>query len=134
VAGTFTSTTQTTDLDAVEEEDPQDQPQLALHSDDEGEHGPHEHLRCEAKATLRRRVGAIVENVVAKEENVVWTIDLAVTTNTRRARSADFREKGVGRKGGIPTSKDGDAVLLNTWLHLYPGKIEDDLCRLTRRA
>jgi hypothetical protein len=68
--------------------------------------------------------------MAAGEENDVWTVVLAVTTYTRKERSADFREKGVGLKGGIPTSKDGDVDVLSLWLHLYPGKIEDDLCRM----
>jgi hypothetical protein len=35
-------------------------------------------------------------------------------------------------KDGIPTSKGGDVDMLNMWLHLYHGDIEDDLSPLTR--
>jgi hypothetical protein len=68
--------------------------------------------------------------MAAGDEILVWTIVLAETTDTRKERLVDFREKGVGLKGRIPTSKDGDVDMLSMWLHLYPGKIEDDLCRL----
>jgi hypothetical protein len=68
--------------------------------------------------------------MAAGEENVVWTFVPAMTTCTRKKRSTDFREKGVGLKGGIPTSKDGDVDMLSMWLHLHPEKIEDDLFRL----
>jgi hypothetical protein len=56
-----------------------------------------------AEATLRRLVGTTVENMAAGEEIVVWTIVRAVAPDTRKERSADFREKGLGLKGGIPT-------------------------------
>jgi hypothetical protein len=122
----------------VEEEDPQDQPHGVLDSDEEDRDGdgdgPDEHLLSEAEATLRRLVGAIVEKTAAGEETVVWTFVPAVTTDTRKERSTDFREKGVGLKGGIPTSNDGDVDLLSLWLHLYCGKIEDDLRRLNEEG
>jgi hypothetical protein len=122
----------------VEEEDPQDQPHVVLNSDEEvgdgdGD-GPDEHLLSKAEATLRRQVGAIVEKTAAGEENFVWRDVPAVTTHTRKERLAYFREKGVGLKGGIPTSNDGDVDLLSLWLHLYPGKIEDDLRRLNEEG
>jgi hypothetical protein len=68
--------------------------------------------------------------MAAGEEIVVRTVVLAVTTYTRKERSANFRENGVGLKGGIPTYKDGDVDMLSMWLHLRPEKCEDDLCRL----
>jgi hypothetical protein len=132
------ATTHTTDHDAVEEEDPQDQPKVALDSDEEDRngdgHGPDEHLLSEAEATLRRLVGATVEKTAAGEETVVWTIVPALTIGTRKERSTYFREKGVGLKGGIPTSNDGDVDKLSLWLHLYPLKIEDDLRRLNEEG
>jgi hypothetical protein len=73
--------------------------------------------------------------MAAGEETNVWTIVFGLTTNIwRKKHSADFRHKGVGLKGGIPASKDGDVDLLSMWLHLYPGKIEDDLCRLNKEG
>jgi hypothetical protein len=90
---TFTATTHTADRDVVEEEDPQDQPKLALDSDDEGEDGPDEHLLSEAEATLRRVLGANVEKMAAGEENVVWTNVHVVTTNTRKERSTNFARR-----------------------------------------
>jgi hypothetical protein len=102
----------------VEEEDPQDQPQVVLDSDEEEGNGPDEHLLSKAEATLRRLIGAIVEKTVAGEESVVWTVVHAVTTDTRKERSAYFREMGVGLKGGIPTCNDGDVDMHSLWLHL----------------
>jgi hypothetical protein len=118
----------------VEEEDPQNQLQLALDSDDEEEDGPDEHLLNDAEATLRRLVGATVEKMAAGEDTGVRTVVPTVTTNTRKEGSTDFRDKGVGLNGGIPTSKDDDVNLLNLWLHLYPEKIEDDLCRMNEEG
>jgi hypothetical protein len=56
VTCTFTTTTHTTDHGVVEEQDPQDQPHLALDNTDDEEEGPDEHLLCEAEATIRRLV------------------------------------------------------------------------------
>jgi hypothetical protein len=39
-----------------------------------------------------------------------------------------------GLKDRIPTSKDGDVDVLSLWIHLYPGKIEHDLCRLNEEG
>jgi hypothetical protein len=72
--------------------------------------------------------------MAAGEETGVWTIVHAVTSDTRKEWSAEFREKKVGLKGGISTSKDGDVDMLSPWLHLYPGKVEDDLCRLNEES
>jgi hypothetical protein len=101
VTCTFTATTHTTDHDVVEEEDPQDQPQLALNSDDEEENGPGEHLLSKAEVTLRRLVRAIVEKMAAGEEIVVWKVVPPLATNTRKERPANFREKEVGLKAEL---------------------------------
>jgi hypothetical protein len=102
----------------VEEEYPQDQPQLALDSDEEEEDEPDEHFLSEAETTLHRLVGAIVEKMAVGEETVVWTVVPTVTTNTRNERSSDFREEGVGLKGGIPPSKDINKGIIT--YHQYP--------------
>jgi hypothetical protein len=57
-----------------------------------------------------------------------------MTTDTRKERSVDFCEKGVALRGGIPTSKDGDVDMLAMCLHIYTGKIEDDLSRMNEEG
>jgi hypothetical protein len=71
-AGTYRATTHATDHDAIKEEDPQDQPQLAIDSDDAEEDGPDEHLFCGAKATLRRLVGVNVEKTWPPERRLLF--------------------------------------------------------------
>ena len=95
IASNITQATHSTDPDALEEEDPQDQPHLALDSDEE-EDGADEHPLREAEEYLRRLVGDTVEKMTTGEETAIWTVVPGVATNTRRERIANFREKGVG--------------------------------------
>jgi hypothetical protein len=72
--------------------------------------------------------------MTTREETAIWTVVHGVATNTRRERVANLREKGLGLKGVIPTFKDGEVDLLSLWLHLYLGKIEEDLYRLNEEG
>jgi hypothetical protein len=123
------------DPDDVKEEDPQDYAQLEKDSDDEEEDEPDEHLLGEAKVTLRRPVGAIVEKRAASEETTTWTVVTGVTKDTRIEWSALFHAKVVGPKGGIPMSEDVDVdLLIIVLIYLNPGNIEDDLSRLNEEG
>jgi hypothetical protein len=103
IASNITQATHSTDPDALEEEDPQDQPHLALDSDEEEEDGADDDPLREAEEYRRRLVGDIVEKMASGEETAIWTVVFGVAIDTRRERVANFREKGVGLKGGIPT-------------------------------
>jgi hypothetical protein len=116
IASSITQATHSTDPDALEEEDPQDQPHMALDSDEEEEDGADKRPLREAKEYLRRLVADIVEKMTTGEEIVIRTVVPGVATHTRRERVANFREKGVGLKGGIPTFKDCEVDLLSQWL------------------
>jgi hypothetical protein len=74
IASNITQATHSTNADALEEEDPQDQPHMALDSDEEEKDGADEHPLREAEEYLRRLVGDVVENMITGEETVIWTV------------------------------------------------------------